>query len=824
MAHGGVDPQSHGHARGRLDAQSVVSSYGAVRLTRWTSAVLACALIGVAMPVMTGAISSPALADGTTWTDRDASFSRVNWRSVTYGGGLFLAVSSGGSEISNGTRVMTSSDGVTWTRSSLAGSAEGVSVAYGGGRFVAVVPNGTAYSSADGITWAAVAQSGITGIGWRSVTYGNGRFVAVASAPGNPRTAYSTDGHNWTNGTSIYSKEFKSVAYGGPSGSELFVAVGDGGTVMTSPDGDTWTSQTAAASNNWESVTFGGGLFVAVSISGTGNRVMTSPDGVTWTSRSSAADNYWWSVAYGGGTFAAVSSDGSGSRVMTSTDGVTWTSRATPDKGWRGITYGGSPGNEGFVAVGDTGVVMTSGITGSAVTPAFDTPVRTTDGFTVDVTNYDASYSWNSSVDAGAVSAGTPSGSTLPLTVTGLTAGESATITMGTSRSGYSSGSGTVTGQALSTQVITWSPTTSITTAQSPLTPSSLATALGGAAISYSVISNTTTTCSVNPATGVLTYTGTGNCRVRAFAGATSSYESGSRDVAFVVSVPTPAPAPPDSGSGGSSNDTPAPSSNSTATTTSTAATAVTDVESSDDVPVPGTSNPTRGRALPPPPESIDVTPLPGQGRSTVLVRQPAGAAGSSVVSTVVVVRNARGKTVSRINVAMRDGQGEALVTVPFVGDRYTVDVYNVNDVGVSTGALVRSPLVKATTITKRANSGRPTLFGSRIGRPIIFSGGSAKLDARDRKRLRAIAREVKTSTDRLFVTGFARKGGGSQGELASLSTKRARAAAQYLSKQGVRVWIRYWGAGSLNGTGMASDRRVEVRTSAKPIPRTLVP
>lgn len=110
------------------------------------------------------------------------------------------------------------------------------------------------------------------------------------------------------------------------------------------------------------------------------------------------------------------------------------------------------------------------------------------------------------------------------------------------------------------------------------------------------------------------------------------------------------------------------------------------------------------------------------------------------------------------------------------------------------------------------------------LGKPIIFNGGSAALDTRDKKQLRAIARQAKASNERLFVTGFARKGGGTKSELASLSTKRAQAAATYLSKQGVRVWIRYWGAGSLNGTGALSDRRVEVRTSAAPIPRTLVP
>ena len=792
-----------------------------MRLRRWISAVVACSLIGVGTSVMTGALSSPAHADGTTWTDRDASFTRANWRSVTYGGGIFVAVASSGPDSGSGTRVMTSSDGVTWSRTSLASSAEGTSVTYGAGRFVAVMQNGTAWTSTDGLTWTAISSGAITGNGWQSVTYGGApgteRFVAVASAPGAQSTAYSTDGLTWTNGTGVSGKEFKSVAYGGPSGFEAFVAVGDNGTVMMSPDGNTWTSRTAASTNDWMSVTYGGGLFAAVSIDGIGNRVMTSPDGITWTSRTSAANNYWTSITYGGGTFVAVGSNGTGNRVMTSTDGVTWTTRSAPDKGWRGVTYGGAPGNQGFVAVGDTGAVMTSGITGSALTPTFDTPVRTTDGFTVNVTNYNASYSWNPSVDAGAVSAGTASGSTLPLTVTTLAPGQSATITMDTSRSGYSNGSGTVAGEALSTQVVTWSPTTSITTAQSPLTPSSLASALGGAVISYSVISNTTTTCSVDSTSGVLTYTGTGNCRVRASANATSSYDSGSREVTFVVSQPAP-----DSGSGGSSNDSTRPAGSSS--NAGPAATVVTEVESSDDVPVPGTGNATRGRALPPPPASIDITPLPGQGRSTVLVRQPAGAAGSSVVSTVVVVRNAQGKAVSRINVEMRDGQGEALVTVPFVGDGYTVDVYNVNDVGVSTGALVGSPLVKATTITKRTSTGRPTLFGSRIGKPVIFTGGSAKLDAQDKKRLRAIAREAKASTDRVFVTGFARKGGGTEDELASLSTKRARAAATYLSRQGVRVWIRYWGAGSLNGTGKASDRRVEVRTSAQPIPRTLVP
>lgn len=43
------------------------------------------------------------------------------------------------------------------------------------------------------------------------------------------------------------------------------------------------------------------------------------------------------------------------------------------------------------------------------------------------------------------------------------------------------------------------------------------------------------------------------------------------------------------------------------------------------------------------------------------------------------------------------------------------------------------------------------------------------------------------------------------------------------LADQGVRVWIRYWGASTLSSTGKDLDRRVEIRTSAAPIPRTLM-
>jgi len=79
--------------------------------------------------------SSPAHAadPGIDWTIR-ASAADNDWSSVTYGGGLFVAVSDTGA----GNRVMTSPDGITWTSRTSAADNDWFWVTYGGGLFVAV--------------------------------------------------------------------------------------------------------------------------------------------------------------------------------------------------------------------------------------------------------------------------------------------------------------------------------------------------------------------------------------------------------------------------------------------------------------------------------------------------------------------------------------------------------------------------------------------------------------------------------------------------------------------------------------------------------------
>jgi hypothetical protein len=319
-------------------------------------------------------VSGSSTHAGAVWTTRSARSGA--WRSVTYGNGLFVAVSSTGS----GNRVMTSPDGITWTTRTSVADNWWSSVTYGNGLFVAVACgvnssfcNSTAgtrvMTSPDGITWTA--RTAAADNEWRSVTYGNGLFVAVSDAWSgniNNRVMTSPDGITWTARTAAADDYWQSVTYG----NGLFVAVSESGTgnrVMTSPDGTTWTSRTSASSNQWRSVTYGNGLFVAVSSSGTGNRVMTSPDGITWATSTTPADNNWNSVTYGNGLFVAVSSSGTGNRVMTSPDGITWTIRTGgADQQWYGVTYG----NGLFVAVCHNSCVMTAPV--STLTFAGDTP------------------------------------------------------------------------------------------------------------------------------------------------------------------------------------------------------------------------------------------------------------------------------------------------------------------------------------------------------------------------------------------------------------------------------------------------------------------
>ena len=120
---------------------------------------------------------------------------------------------------------------------------------------------------------------------------------------------------------------FSSIAY---NGSNLFVAAGTQGTLLTSPDGITWTSRTSGfGSQNIYAVAFGNGLFVAVGSNGV---LTTSSDGITWTARTAnMGTNGIFAVTYANSLWVAVGGGGGTTNtggITYSSDGITWTRKS----------------------------------------------------------------------------------------------------------------------------------------------------------------------------------------------------------------------------------------------------------------------------------------------------------------------------------------------------------------------------------------------------------------------------------------------------------------------------------------------------------------
>jgi len=116
----------------------------------------------------------------------------------------------------------------------------------------------------------------------------------------------------------------------------LFVAVGDSGTIATSPDGRTWTLRNSGVSNKLHCVCYGNGAFVAggdrIRNGFDFNNKIVSSDGIHWNlvpAEQYAADV--WSIAFGSGMFVAVSNyEGSGAgETYSSVDGINWSHRGT---------------------------------------------------------------------------------------------------------------------------------------------------------------------------------------------------------------------------------------------------------------------------------------------------------------------------------------------------------------------------------------------------------------------------------------------------------------------------------------------------------------
>jgi hypothetical protein len=173
--------------------------------------------------------------------------------------------------------------------------------------------NGTAKS------WGTVSQYALP-----SQTGNSGKYLTTNGTAESWGTV--TLPTTWTQ-RAILGDTINSIGY---NGTNLYVAVGSAGLLMTSSDGITWTTRTSGFGANYiAKVAFGNGLWVAVGNNGT---ITTSTDGITWTARTSNvstnelydvhyANSIWVAVAFGGGT---TNTGG----ITYSTDGITWTRKS----------------------------------------------------------------------------------------------------------------------------------------------------------------------------------------------------------------------------------------------------------------------------------------------------------------------------------------------------------------------------------------------------------------------------------------------------------------------------------------------------------------
>jgi hypothetical protein len=246
------------------------------------------------------------------------------------------------------------------------------------------------------------------------LVYGGGKYVAVGGAG---KIAWSEDGIDWTavpagttDGTTTFAETetITGVAYGGPEGEEVFVAVGSNGKIAYSSDGAAWTAIPPGTADDTTTTLYDSGSgydqtvitvryggtdenkgFIAVS----GYDGAYSTDGIHWkarflalsvrdlawvgdkwiafsnTHRYTSTDGSTWdnietsgvgdSLAYGGGKIVLV---GSGGRIGYSTNGGTIFTAMSETKPFEsGETINAvAYGNGRFVAVGAGGKMVIS--------------------------------------------------------------------------------------------------------------------------------------------------------------------------------------------------------------------------------------------------------------------------------------------------------------------------------------------------------------------------------------------------------------------------------------------------------------------------------
>ena len=221
----------------------------------------------------------------------------------------------------------------------------------------------------------ATKNSGLHVFSIYDITHNGSGFVAVGEGGEILSSIY---GDNWLEenfgSTHRYTDpevDLYAVCWNG----QQYLAVGEKGAVRTSPNGTVWTQQFSGVTVNLRDVLWNGSQYVAVGDTGT---IVTSADGLTWHIRASGVSEHLEAVSWNGSVWVAVGGTYPTKGVLLySTDGESWTpvSPTNADRlntKWiKSICWNGKQ----FLAGGVSGRVYTSpdGITWTAHLSSYST-------------------------------------------------------------------------------------------------------------------------------------------------------------------------------------------------------------------------------------------------------------------------------------------------------------------------------------------------------------------------------------------------------------------------------------------------------------------
>jgi hypothetical protein len=199
--------------------------------------------------------------------------------SVCWSGSVFAAVGDSGTAV-------TSPDGMNWTVRNTGTEESLYDIEWSGNEFIAIGSQSTILLSGNGEVWEKVSATGLEGLSLRSVTWTGERFAMVA---GVSFVLLSDDGATW----STVSTGSNARLFGIASTGTRIVAVGEKGTVVSSPDGSEWDVSILTFFNTYTSVEWAGGVFALIDPPGSYSDgdleidkfetcLLTSPTGAVW--------------------------------------------------------------------------------------------------------------------------------------------------------------------------------------------------------------------------------------------------------------------------------------------------------------------------------------------------------------------------------------------------------------------------------------------------------------------------------------------------------------------------------------------------------------